>query len=184
MFRSFSVVRLASIGVCVAWLAACSSVPLDEQKAAPIEDKSAAITPGTGSGAQTGGVKTVDAQGSATRGDDPTTGLLAKRSVYFEYDQFTVQAQYQPIVEAHAKYLGANRARRIVVEGHTDERGGREYNLALGQKRAEAVKRALLLQGATEAQIETVSLGEEKPRAQGATEGAWTENRRADIVYK
>jgi peptidoglycan-associated lipoprotein len=184
MSRLSAVVRLALIGACGAWLAACSSVPLDEQKAAPIEDKSAATPPGTGSGAQSGGVKTVDAQGSPTQGDDPTTGLLAKRSIYFEFDQFTVQAQYQPIVEAHAKYLGANRARRIVVEGNTDERGSREYNLALGQKRAEAVKRSLLLQGATDVQVETVSLGEEKPRAQGATESAWAENRRADIVYK
>jgi peptidoglycan-associated lipoprotein len=166
-------------------VAACSSVPLDEQKSAPIEDKSGGATAAAStSGAQTSTVKTVDATGQQTKGDDPTQGLLAKRSIYFEFDQFTLQEQYQPIVEAHAKYLGANRARRIVVEGNTDERGSREYNLALGQKRAEAVKRSLLLLGVTEVQVETVSFGEEKPKAQGSTEEAWAENRRADIVYK
>jgi len=166
-------------------LAACSSVPLDEQKGVPIDDK---IKPAAGAttdpAAQTGAVKTVDATGQQTKSDDPTTGLLARRSIYFEFDQFTVPEQYKPLLEAHAKYLGANRARRIVVEGNTDERGSREYNLALGQKRAEAVKRALLLLGVTEVQIETVSFGEEKPKAQGSTEEAWAENRRADIVYK
>ncbi|MCE2969813.1 MAG: peptidoglycan-associated lipoprotein Pal [Burkholderiales bacterium] len=179
MFRTFVTLTAALL------LAACSSVPLDEQKGVPIDDKSKpAAGATTDPAAQTGAVKTVDATGSSTRGDDPTTGLLARRSIYFEFDQFTVQEQYKPLLEAHAKYLGANRARRIAIEGNTDERGSREYNLALGQKRAEAVKRALLLLGVTEVQVETVSFGEEKPRAQGSTEEALAENRRADIVYK
>lgn len=181
MTRTLAIVAAALLA------AACSSVPLDEQKGAPIEDKSggtAAAGATANTGAQSGAVKTVDATAQQTGRDDPTQGLLAKRSIYFEFDQFTIQEQYRPIVEAHAKYLGANRARRIVVEGHADERGSREYNLALAQKRAEAVKRALLLLGVTEVQVETVSFGEEKPRAQGSTEEAWTENRRADIVYK
>ncbi|MFN9209917.1 MAG: peptidoglycan-associated lipoprotein Pal [Betaproteobacteria bacterium] len=179
MFRTFVTLTAALL------LAACSSVPLDEQKGVPIDDKSKpAAGATTDPAAQTGAVKTVDATGSSTRGDDPTTGLLARRSIYFEFDQFTVQEQYKPLLEAHAKYLGANRARRIAIEGNTDERGSREYNLALGQKRAEAVKRALLLLGVTEVQFETVSFGEEKPRAQGSTEEALAENRRADIVYK
>lgn len=179
MFRTFVTLTAALL------LAACSSVPLDEQKGVPIDDKSKpAAGATTDPAAQTGAVKTVDATGSSTRGDDPTTGLLARRSIYFEFDQFTVQEQYKPLLEAHAKYLGANRARRIAIEGNTDERGSREYNLALGQKRAEAVKRALLLLGVTEVQVDTVSFGEEKPRAQGSTEEALAENRRADIVYK
>lgn len=179
MFRTFVTLTAALL------LAACSSVPLDEQKGVPIDDKSKpAAGATTDPAAQTGAVKTVDATGSSTRGDHPTTGLLARRSIYFEFDQFTVQEQYKPLLEAHAKYLGANRARRIAIEGNTDERGSREYNLALGQKRAEAVKRALLLLGVTEVQVETVSFGEEKPRAQGSTEEALAENRRADIVYK
>jgi peptidoglycan-associated lipoprotein len=179
MFRTFATLATALL------MAACSSVPLDEQKGVPIDDKSKpAAGATTDPAAQTGAVKTVDATGSSTRGDDPTTGLLARRSIYFEFDQFTVQEQYKPLLEAHAKYLGANRARRIAIEGNTDERGSREYNLALGQKRAEAVKRALLLLGVTEVQVETVSFGEEKPRAQGSTEEALAENRRADIVYK
>ncbi|MFN9477968.1 MAG: peptidoglycan-associated lipoprotein Pal [Betaproteobacteria bacterium] len=179
MFRTFVTLTAALL------LAACSSVPMDEQKGVPIDDKSKpAAGATTDPAAQTGAVKTVDATGSSTRGDDPTTGLLARRSIYFEFDQFTVQEQYKPLLEAHAKYLGANRARRIAIEGNTDERGSREYNLALGQKRAEAVKRALLLLGVTEVQVETVSFGDEKPRAQGSTEEALAENRRADIVYK
>jgi peptidoglycan-associated lipoprotein len=179
MFRTFVTLTAALL------LAACSSVPLDEQKGVPIDDKSKpAAGATTDPAAQTGAVKTVDATGSSTRGDDPTPGLRARRSIYFEFDQFTVQEQYKPLLEAHAKYLGANRARRIAIEGNTDERGSREYNLALGQKRAEAVKRALLLLGVTEVQVETVSFGEEKPRAQGSTEEALAENRRADIVYK
>ncbi len=88
------------------------------------------------------------------------------------------------MIEAHGKYLANNSGRRITVEGNTDERGGREYNLALGQKRAEAVKQRLMLMGARDAQIETVSFGKEKPRATGSTEEAWAQNRRADIVYK
>ena len=88
------------------------------------------------------------------------------------------------MVEAHGRYLAANKSRNIVIEGNTDERGGREYNLALGQKRAEAVKQRLQLLGVSDRQIETVSFGKEKPKALGSTEEAWAQNRRADIVYK
>ena len=123
----------------------------------------------------------------STRGIDPFTdpnNPLSKKSVYFDFDSFVVKSEYQPVIEAHGKYLAANTGRQINVEGNTDERGGREYNLALGQKRAEAVKQRLLLMGARDGQIETVSFGKEKPRATGSTEEAWAQNRRADIVYK
>jgi peptidoglycan-associated lipoprotein len=104
--------------------------------------------------------------------------------VFFDFDSFVVKSEFQPLVEAHGRYLASNKPRRIAIEGHTDERGGREYNLALGQKRAEAVKQRLMLLGAIDGQIETISFGKEKPRAVGSTEEAWAQNRRADIVYK
>ena len=109
--------------------------------------------------------------------------ILSKRNIYFDYDQFTVKDEYKPIVEAHAKYLQANRSARAILQGHTDERGTREYNIALGQKRADAVKNLMLLLGATEIQIETVSFGKEKPRREGHDEPSWAENRRVDIVH-
>jgi peptidoglycan-associated lipoprotein len=104
--------------------------------------------------------------------------------IYFDYDSFTIKPEFQGTVEAHAKFLVANRARKMVIDGHTDERGGREYNLALGQKRSEAVRRALLLLGATDAQMEAVSFGEEKPSTTGVSEEAWAKNRRAEIGYR
>ena len=103
------------------------------------------------------------------------------RIVYFDFDSYSVRDDGRPVVEAHARLLTANRARKMTVEGHTDERGGREYNLALGQKRAEAVVRALTLLGATDAQLEAVSFGEERPSAQGSDEAAWAKNRRAEL---
>ena len=184
MVRIKPIARNAFAAVALAWLVAgCSSVNLDEQKPAPIVD--AAGTTGAGSGTDARAVAPVTA-GSSTAIDpftDPNNPL-SKKSVYFDFDSFIVKSEYQPVVEAHGKYLAANSGRRINVEGNTDERGGREYNLALGQKRAEAVKQRLLLLGARDAQIETVSFGKEKPRATGSTEEAWAQNRRADIVYK
>ncbi len=103
------------------------------------------------------------------------------RVVFFDFDSFTVSDQFQGLVEGHAKALAANRSKRMVIEGHTDERGGREYNLALGQKRAAAVAKSLSLLGATEAQIEAVSFGKERPAAEGHDEAAWAQNRRAEI---
>ena len=165
-------------------LAGCSSVDLDEQKPAPITDASTSGQP-AGAGSDPRAVAPVDAQ--SARGVDPfndPASPLYKKSVFFDFDSFVVKSEFQPVVEAHGKYLASTKDRRIVVEGHTDERGGREYNLALGQKRAEAVKQRLMLLGAMDSQIETVSFGKEKPRAMGSNEEAWAQNRRADIVYK
>ena len=165
-------------------LAGCSSVNLDEQKPAPITDASAGGA-STGAGTDPRAVAPVDAQ--SARGVDPfndPNSPLYKKSVFFDFDSFVVKSEFQPVVEAHGKYLASTKNRRIVIEGNTDERGGREYNLALGQKRAEAVKQRLMLLGATDSQIETVSFGKEKPRAMGSNEEAWAQNRRADIVYK
>jgi peptidoglycan-associated lipoprotein len=103
--------------------------------------------------------------------------------VYFDLDSYVVKPEYQQVVANHAKYLQNNRTRKIIIQGNTDDRGGAEYNLALGQKRAEAVRKSLSLLGIPESQMEAVSLGKEKPKALGSDEAAWTENRRADIVY-
>jgi peptidoglycan-associated lipoprotein len=106
------------------------------------------------------------------------------RLIYFDYDSVAIKTEFQGLIEGHARFLRANPARRIAVEGHTDERGGREYNLALGQRRAEAVRRALGLLGVPDNQIEAVSLGKEKPAASGADETVWAKNRRAEIAYR
>ena len=114
--------------------------------------------------------------------NDPK-GVLAQRSVYFDFDSYAIKDEYNPLLAAHAKYLAAHTARKILVQGNTDERGGREYNLALGQKRAVAVTKSLTAQGVAATQLEAVSLGKEKPKATGSNEEAWAQNRRADIVY-
>ena len=106
------------------------------------------------------------------------------RIVYFDYDSFVIKPEFQALIESHARFLKATNGRKIVVEGHTDERGGREYNLALGQKRSEAVRRALGLLGVTDSQVEAVSFGKEKPAAAGSTEAALAQNRRAEIAYR
>ncbi|KAB8037419.1 peptidoglycan-associated lipoprotein Pal [Janthinobacterium aquaticum] len=114
--------------------------------------------------------------------DDPK-GVLANRSVYFDFDKYVVREADTAVVQNHAAYLTKNTSRKILIQGNTDERGGAEYNLALGQKRAEAVRKSMAALGVSEGQMEAVSLGKEKPKAQGSNEAAWAENRRADIVY-
>lgn len=150
-------------------LAACSSTKLDDK--APVEDRA---------GADARSVGTVNASGDPL--NDPQ-GVLAKRSVYFDFDSYTVKSEYQPVVENHAKYLQSHKDRKVIIQGNTDDRGGAEYNLALGQKRAEAVRKSLSLLGVADSQMEAVSLGKEKPKALGHDEASWAENRRADIVY-
>ena len=109
--------------------------------------------------------------------------LLSKRSVYYEYDRYDIQEEYVPIIEAHAKLLMAHSDLKIIVQGNCDDRGSREYNLALGQRRSDSVSRAMVLLGVNEKQIETVSFGAEKPVAFGQDEESWAKNRRSDIVY-
>jgi peptidoglycan-associated lipoprotein len=171
----------------MALIAGCKST---EEKAAPVEEGAPTATaPGAGTGATTSGASTAGVSGTPAGGAlgaaalrDPNN-ILSKRSIYFDYDQFVIKDQYRPIIEAHAKYLQANRSARATLQGHTDERGTREYNIALGQKRADAVKNLMVLLGAQEIQIETVSFGKEKPRREGHDEASWAENRRVDIVH-
>ena len=115
--------------------------------------------------------------------NDPK-GVLANRSVYFDFDSYSVRDDGKQVVENHSGYLNKNKSRKVLIQGNTDERGGTEYNLALGQKRAEAVRKSMNSLGVSDSQMEAVSLGEEKPKATGSNEAAWAENRRADIVYQ
>jgi peptidoglycan-associated lipoprotein len=115
--------------------------------------------------------------------DDPSN-ILAKRSIYFDFDGYSVNDEFKPLVQAHAKYLAMHKELQVIIVGNTDERGGREYNLALGHKRAEAVRFLFALFGVPEVQMEAITYGAEKPKAEGSNEAAWAENRRADIVYK
>jgi peptidoglycan-associated lipoprotein len=114
---------------------------------------------------------------------DDVNSILAKRSAFFDFDKSAVKAADKPMVQAHGQYLAANPGRKVVVEGNADERGSSEYNLALGNRRADSVKKMLVVSGAQAGQISTVSYGEEKPRAAGHNEAAWSQNRRADIAY-
>ncbi|GIZ53846.1 peptidoglycan-associated lipoprotein Pal [Noviherbaspirillum aridicola] len=159
-------------------LAACgSNVKLDDN--VKVEDRTGTPTTGTADARSVAPLTT----GSVDPLNDPK-GVLAKRSIYFDYDSYIVKDEFKPVIEAHAKYLAANKGRKVIIQGNTDERGGREYNLALGQKRAEAVRRAMSLLGVSDQQIEAVSFGEEKPKATGSDEAAWAENRRADLAYQ
>ena len=175
-------ISLASIITLTAALVGCSSgVKLNE---VPVENRTPVTTaPGTGDAAGVSGRDVAPVQIGAT---DPSLAGPpgAARVIYFDYDSFVIKPEFQATVEAHARFLSANKARKLVIEGNTDERGGREYNLALGQKRAEAVRRALGLLGATDAQIEAVSFGEEKPAAAGTDEESYSKNRRAEFNYR
>ena len=161
-------------------LAGCgSNVKLDP----PIQG-SETSTNGAGTDGQGAGQSTVtQVQAGASAGDVAGPAGVA-RVIYFDYDSFSVKPEYQGLVDQHARFLRSNQGRSISLEGNTDERGSREYNLALGQKRAEAVRRALTLVGANDTQIEAVSFGEEKPAVQGSSEDAYAKNRRVEIRYR
>lgn len=175
-------------------LAGCeTTVPLNEQAAAaPVEsrtlvtarDGAAPAAGATASGtAPQSQVATVDLarQGGAGAAGAALLAAPSQRVVYFDFDSFAIRDEFQALIEGHARVLAANRGKRMLVEGHTDERGGREYNLALGQKRAEAVVRAMTLLGASDQQLEAVSFGKERPAVEGSDESAWARNRRAEL---
>jgi len=194
-----SVLRLTALAaptVAALWLAGCSSTATQNaagQGPAPITE----AKPGNGassSGANNGGVnssavKPVDLSGGngASGGANGAAGgaagadAAAARTVYFDFDSNLIKDEFRPVVEGNAKRLGANAAKKVVIEGHTDERGGSEYNLALGQRRAEAVQKALGLLGVAGGQVEAVSFGKERPAVQGSGEEVWGKNRRAEI---
>ncbi len=192
--------RAALVGaLCLVALAGCSSTPDAEQSGAQVESRSigeqgalkkpaasdalpkAPVGQPPISGAPIATDKTPAGQLPAALTDPKS--LLSRRSVYFEYDSNVVRDEFRPMIQAHARFLLDNPKLRITIQGNTDERGSREYNLALGQRRADAVRQVMSVLGVTERQMEPVSLGEERPRATGSTEAAFAENRRADILY-
>src|SRR5882672_6671394 len=135
------------------------------------------------SGADSSGVGRASASEEGAEAPGPQEGLLANPTTYFDFDSSEIRGEGADIVAAHAKYLSKNIGMKVRLEGHTDERGSREYNIGLGERRAQAVRRALLLQGAGESQLSTVSYGEERPAAAGSDEAAWAKNRRVELVY-
>ncbi|HSS46426.1 MAG TPA: peptidoglycan-associated lipoprotein Pal [Burkholderiales bacterium] len=160
-------------------LAACASQEAKEQSKAAVEERTptqtTAPTP-----------QTAPAQRESVAVDplhDPSN-ILSRRSVYYDFDSSSIKDEYRPLVEAHARYLSGNRSARVTVQGNCDERGSREYNLALGQRRADGVKKAMTVLGASSSQIQTVSFGKEKPKCTEHGESCWSQDRRSDIVYQ
>lgn len=167
MFRP-QFIRHIAPAFAVALLVACSSTPDNSSDLASVD-------------ASGSGVPMLSAEAMAKLRDPNSP--LSKRSIYFGYDQYDVQSEYNSQLRAHAKFIANEPKARVLIQGNTDDRGSREYNLALGQRRADAVKKQLILMGAPESQIESVSLGKEKPKALGDNEAAWAENRRSDMLY-
>jgi peptidoglycan-associated lipoprotein len=168
---------LVVLGLTV-FLAACAS----KKDPAPTTDTKPTPTIEAKPGPATTGVTPSTVSGVSDPLKDPNN-ILSKRIIYFDYDKDSVKSEFTAIVQAHAKYLNENRNRKIRLEGHADERGSREYNMALGQRRAEAVRRAMAVLGVGSERMETISFGEDKPRATGQDEAAWAQNRRVEIVY-
>jgi peptidoglycan-associated lipoprotein len=166
-------------------LAACSSTPVNAP--GPAAPPAARPTPGVGTPAQSAAQRPAPASTvtSVTLPAylDPKNSISTERSVYFDFDEFVVKTEYSALIDRHGKYLASSPSLAIKIEGHTDERGGSEYNLALGQKRAEAVLRALRIYGVKASQMEAISWGEERPMGAGHDEAAWAKNRRADLQY-
>jgi peptidoglycan-associated lipoprotein len=160
-------------------LVACTSTPIEE---APLASPGAAAAPNASAAAPAqSSVSSVRAGTPAPAAAGPAA---AGRVLFFDYDSSAIRPEFQSVIDAHARWLAARQDRRMTIAGHTDERGGREYNLALGQQRAEAVRRALQLLGVRDGQVETISYGEEQPAAGGHEEGAWARNRRAELTYR
>jgi peptidoglycan-associated lipoprotein len=179
-------IQLLAAAAAATMIVGCSTTKL-EDKPAPVVDQSKPGTAPTTTAPAPAPAPVAKVEAPAPTPGDPLndpTGALAKRSVYFDFDKSQIKAEYQGLVEAHSHYLVDHASRQIRIEGSCDERGGREYNLALGQRRADAVRERMQLAGVSAARIETISLGKEKPKATGHDEAAWAENRRADIVYR
>lgn len=169
----------AVLGLAV--LFGCSSQPSKDEGKAGVEERApSAAQPAPTQSPSTQPVRPTQVQINPLK--DPKN-ILSKRSVYFEYDSDRIRDEFRPMLQAHAKYLSEHASDKMLIQGNCDERGSREYNLALGQRRAEAVRRIMVLMGAREQQIEAVSLGEEKPRCTAQSEACWAENRRGDLLH-
>lgn len=173
--------KLLAVASMVALLAGCASTPKEEPKAA-VEDR----TPTTAVPSQPGITTVTPVTPKQDQSPNPLkdpNNILSKRSLFYDYDKYDVKDEYKPLLQAHARYLAQNRNAKMLIQGNCDERGSREYNIALGQKRSDGVKKMLLLMGAQESQLESVSLGEEKPRCTDNNEACYSQNRRSDMLY-
>lgn len=171
--------KTISILAAAVLLAACGTTPTTQES-------TSSTTASAPAPVDSGKVATVQAQtptGSSIPEVNDPNNILSKRTVLFAYDDFAIDPQYNALIQAHARFLASRPDIKILIQGHADERGSHEYNLALGQKRAEALRQALVLQGVKDPQIEAVSLGEEKPAVDGHDESAWSQNRRDYILY-
>ncbi|MDP2006451.1 MAG: peptidoglycan-associated lipoprotein Pal [Rubrivivax sp.] len=188
MNRTHRLTTVAALSAALVLLAACGTTKMpDQAAAAPVDARPvvsnpapAVASPATATGTPQSRVASVGIDGAGAAG----AALLSapsQRIVYFDFDSFVIKNDYKALLDTHAQALAASRGKRLVIEGHADERGGREYNLALGQKRAAAVLNSLKLLGASEGQMEAVSFGEERPAATGSDESAWAKNRRAEL---
>ena len=179
-------IAIATFSTAILFAAGCATTGSDTAPA-PV-DTPGGKPPGQ---VQTQPVKPVDVTGKSGGGLTPQQlsalkdpkSILSKRSIFYDLDKFDVKDEYRSLVEAHAKYLRENPSARMLIQGNTDERGSREYNVGLGQSRSDGVKRMMTLLGVRESQVETVSLGEEKPQDAGHSDAAWSKNRRSDILY-
>jgi peptidoglycan-associated lipoprotein len=168
--------KLSMSVLLISLLAACASDKPAEVASAPVTPTEAPAAPVAEAPAAVAPV--------AVDPLDDANSILSKRSAYFAFDKSVIKAEDKPMIEAHGQYLASHADRKVEVEGNADERGSSEYNIGLGNRRANSVKKMLIVSGAKAEQISTVSFGEEKPKATGHNEAAWSQNRRADIVYK
>jgi peptidoglycan-associated lipoprotein len=175
-----------TIVLCTLLVAACSSTPTKEQDGAAVEDRTGKDKPQVVERPPVKPAESTGIQDKSLLGKELTDpkSILSKRSIFFDYDSNIVKDEYKPLVTAHAQYLQKNPSAKMRVEGNADDRGSREYNLALGQRRADAVKQMMQLLGARAEQVESVSFGEEKARCSDASESCWAQNRRGDIAYQ
>src|SRR5258706_13550447 len=175
-----AVLIAAAIATSALFVGACATTT-------PEGEKPAATPPGaTTAEAQKPSVTTVDVTKPSASGISPLkdpNNILSKRSIYFEFDKFDVKEEYRPLVEAHANYLRQNPGAKVLIQGNADERGSREYNVGLGQRRSDSVRSMMRLLGVRESQIESVSLGEEKPTCSDHSEECWAKNRRGEVLY-
>jgi peptidoglycan-associated lipoprotein len=169
--------KILLVAALTAVLAGCQSTP-EAEKPAGVEERTPGAAPGGGPG-----TRPIGSSGMTGNPLKDPSSILSKRSIYFDFDRDDIKSEFVPLVEAHGKYLREHRDAKMLIQGNADERGSREYNLGLGQRRSDAIKKRLILLGATDKQIESVSLGEEKPACPGHDESCWSRNRRGDMLY-
>ena len=183
--RPFKLFLAAAFASAMALLfAGCSTAPTEEQKPAPAEERQpTGQVPGGGTQVAPVDLTKQQGGGAGIAALKDPNNILSKRSIFYDFDKFDVKDEYRPLIEAHAKFLREHPEMKMLIQGNTDERGSREYNVGLGQRRSDGVKKLLILLGGKESQIEATSLGEEKPRSEGHNEEGWAQNRRSDMLY-